>query len=63
MDATSFGVAVKNIIKSTGSGAWYGPLTGLVGSNSPFPTREEQLALLSEFSAAWDEEAMCVHDF
>ena len=50
-------MAVKNIIKSTGSGAWYGPLPGLVGSDSPFPTREEQLALLSEFWAAWDEEA------
>ena len=57
VDARSFGVAVKNIIKSTGSGAWYGPLPGLVGSDSPFPTREQQLALLSEFWAAWDEEA------
>ena len=57
VNARSFGVAVKSITKASGSGSWCGPLPGLEGTDSPFPSRQEQMELLEKFWAEWDAEA------
>ena len=57
IDAKAFGIAAKGVIGSSGPGSWCGPLPGLSGPDSPFPSRQEQPKLLDEFWAAWDEEA------
>ena len=57
IDAKAFGLATKGFIKSSGPDSWCGPLPGLSGPYSPFPSRQEMLDQVNEFWAAWDAKA------
>ena len=57
IDAKGFGLATKGFMKSSGPDSWCGPLPGLSGPDSPFPSRQEMLDQVNEFWGAWDAEA------